>query len=248
MHWFFAGQLLGVLAAYGLLLTRLFPIHSLLAFALIQGGVAAAITWILRGPRWWFPLHVLFLPSIILASRQHFSSIWFLAGFALLLAIYWTSFRSRVPLYLTNRPTADALLNLIQTEGAVRVLDAGCGTGFLLRWLALNAPSLRFEGLEIAPLPWLLAWMKTRGLPNCAVVRKSLWHMPWGFSDVVYVFLSPVPMVEVWRKALAEMRPGALLVSNSFEIPGVLPEQVITVADRRKTRLLIYRIPSQSPT
>jgi hypothetical protein len=34
----------------------------------------------------------------------------------------------------------------------------------------------------------------------------------------VYAFLSPVPMAEVWRKASTELRPGALLVSNSF--PG----------------------------
>jgi hypothetical protein len=48
----------------------------------------------------------------------------------------------------------------------------------------------------------------------------------------VYAFLSPVPMAEVWRKASTELRPGALLVSNSFPVEGVEPEQVIEVDDR----------------
>ena len=247
MHWFFAAQVFGALAAYGLSLTRWLPIHSLLAFGFAQGMIAAAITLALRGPRWWLPLHLVFLPAVILASEQHFSSSWFLAGFILLLGIYWTSFRSRVPLYLTNKPTADVLLELIQTEGAVRVVDAGCGTGSLVRRLALKAPNLHCEGWEIAPVPWFLAWVRTRTLPNCTVLRKSIWRMSWSLADLVYVFLSPAPMAEVWHKALTDMQPGTLLVSNSFQIPGVEPEQVITVADRRQTRLFLYRIPSVSP-
>lgn len=243
MHWFFAAQVLGALAAYGLSLTRLLPVHSLLAFGLVQAVIAAAITLVLRGPRWWLPLHLVFLPAVIFASAQHLASSWFLGGFVLLLGIYWTSFKSRVPLYLTNKLTADALLGLIQAEGAVRVVDAGCGTGSLVRRLALEAPSLHCEGWEIAPVPWLLAWLRTRMLPNCTVLRKSIWRMSWSLPDLVYVFLSPVPMAEVWRKALTDMQPGALLVSNSFQIPGVVPERVITIADRRQTRLFLYRIP-----
>ncbi|MDE2624510.1 MAG: methyltransferase type 12 [Betaproteobacteria bacterium] len=244
MHWFFVAQVLGALVAYGILLTRLLPIHSLLMFGFVQAVIAAAITLVLRGPRWWLPLHLVFLPAVIFASAQHVASSWFLAGFVLLLGIYWTSFKSRVPLYLTNKPTANALLALIQTEGAVRVVDAGCGTGSLVHWLALKVPGLRCEGWEIAPVPWLLAWLRTRTLPNCTVLRKSIWRMSWSFPDLLYVFLSPAPMAEVWRKALTDMQPGALLVSNSFQIPGVEPDQVITVADRRQTRLFLYRIPS----
>jgi hypothetical protein len=65
--------------------------------------------------------------------------------------------------------------------------------------------------------------------------------------DLVYAFLSPVPMTEVWHKASTELRPGALLVSNSFPIEGVEPEQVIEVDDRRHTRLYCYR-PAGPPT
>lgn len=51
-------------------------------------------------------------------------------------------------------------------------------------------------------------------------------------------------MAAVWRKAGMEMRPGSLLVSNTFEIPGRSPDFVVEVGDRRGTRLLAWRIPA----
>jgi hypothetical protein len=38
------------------------------------------------------------------------------------------------------------------------------------------------------------------------------------------------------------MRPGALLVSNSFPIPEATPQQVIEVPDRRRTQLYCYAL------
>ena len=42
-------------------------------------------------------------------------------------------------------------------------------------------------------------------------------------------------------KARAEMRPGGLLVSNSFAIPDMVPEATFQVEDRRRSRLFRYR-------
>jgi hypothetical protein len=38
------------------------------------------------------------------------------------------------------------------------------------------------------------------------------------------------------------MRPGSLLVSNSFAVPGIAPERVVDVGDARGTQLLVYRL------
>ena len=76
---------------------------------------------------------------------------------------------------------------------------------------------------------------------------RSLWREPLGDYDVVYCFLSPAPMAELWAKARREMRPGSLLVSNSFPIEGVTPDAVIEVPDRRRTRLYLYRPAGPAP-
>lgn len=48
-------------------------------------------------------------------------------------------------------------------------------------------------------------------------------------------------MPALWRKACAEMRPDALLISNSFEVPGIEAQESLPVDDWRHSRLLIWR-------
>jgi SAM-dependent methyltransferase len=129
---------------------------------------------------------------------------------------------------------------LLRRDRPPSVLDLGSGTGSLLRPLARLRPDCRCEGVESAPAPYLLSRLLARHQPNIALARGDFFKMPWGDYDLVYAFLSPVPMQAVWDKARAELRPGALLVSNSFPVGGVEPEQVIEVPDRRRTRLYCY--------
>ena len=75
------------------------------------------------------------------------------------------------------------------------------------------------------------------GQKNCHLRWGDFWKTDLSEFDVVYAFLSPVPMPALWEKARLEMRKGSLLVSNSFIVPNVKPKRVVEVGDRRKTRL-----------
>ena len=57
----------------------------------------------------------------------------------------------------------------------------------------------------------------------------DLWATDLSRFDVVYAFLSPVPMPRLWEKVQKEMPPGSLFISNSFPVPGVTPDRVIEV-------------------
>ncbi|BAL26300.1 putative methyltransferase [Azoarcus sp. KH32C] len=208
----------------------------------VQVAVAMAVAAALRSDRWWLAIHLGFAPMLVLASRLGIAPGWYLGGFALLAAIYWTSFRTQVPLYLSNRRTAEAMARLLPEGRALRVLDLGSGTGSLLRPLARRRPDCRFDGVEAAPAPWLISRLLARRLGNLALRRGDFFAEPWSEYDVVYAFLSPVPMPAVWEKAERELAPGALLVSNSFPIPGRKPREVVEVADRRATRLYVYEV------
>ncbi|QID19077.1 class I SAM-dependent methyltransferase [Nitrogeniibacter mangrovi] len=212
-----------------------------LPLALVQGTLAAAVAHLLRAERWWLALHLGFTPLIWLASQLAIAPGWYLAAFVVLAVFYWTSFRSRVPLFLSNRRTVDALAALLPRDD-VRLLDAGAGTGSALRPLARRFPRAHLTGIETAPGPWLIGRLLCAGQANLRWLRGDFWAHDWAPYDVVYVFLSPVPMPEVWRKACAQMRPGSLLVSNSFAIPGVEPVRTVTPQQTGGRPLYLYEI------
>ena len=209
--------------------------------ALGQGVLAAALGHWLGLRRWWLPLNLAFVPGLLALHSRQWPAWWFLAAFLLLLVINWNSFRERVPLYLSGARTRQRLSQrLADLAQDFRFIDLGCGLGGTLVQLARDYPRARLTGVETAPLVFLLAWLRCLPYRNCKVRYRSLWHEPLGDYDVVYCFLSPAPMAELWAKARREMRPGSLLVSNSFEIPGVAPIETIELNDWRGSRLLLW--------
>lgn len=236
---------LGGLAAVALLVALLSRVTSAdfaqipFVLALLQGGIAAAISLRQPVPLWWLPIHLLFVPLVVLVQRLDIAPGWFLGGFVLLVLVFWRTDKGRVPLFLSSRQTAAALVKLLPATPC-RVLDIGCGDGGLLRRLALARPDCRFIGIEHAPLPWLVARLRTLGIGNLAIRHGDFWSEPLAGYDLVYAFLSPAPMPRLWKKASHEMAGDATLVSNSFAVPGVAPARVIAVADRRASRLYLY--------
>ena len=227
-------------------LSRLFPpLRALPAWVwlLAQGGGAAALGlfWGL-GP-WWRAFQLL-LPFALSWQAMHQVSPWFYpAALALLFLVYGGGLLTRVPLYNSNRAAWEALLALLPEGEPLRMVDLGAGLGGPLRFLAERRPEARFLGVEASPLVWLLAWLRTRPVrANCTMRLGSLWKEDLGAFEVVYAFLSPAPMPELGRKALAEMAPGSLLLSHTFPIPELRPERSIPLPGRPGACLLVYRM------
>ncbi len=218
------------------------PLAPSLPLAALQGALAAGIGILLKSERWWIAIHLVFSPALFAALRLDLPPAFPLAVLAGLTFVFWTTFRGEVPLFLSSRATADALLSLLPQHAGLQVADLGAGTGGLLRRLAQARPDARFTGIEHAPLPFLAARLNARGLGNLVIERSDLWRRPLADQDLVFAFLSPRVMPRLWEKARAEMRPGSLLVSSSFPVPDTPPEQVVEVADRRGTRLYCYRM------
>ncbi|MEP4193575.1 MAG: class I SAM-dependent methyltransferase, partial [Sneathiella sp.] len=101
-----------------------------------------------------------------------------------------------------------------------------------------------FAGIESAPVPFLISWLLNKGIGsrNVQFIYASFWKLDLSEFDVLYCFLSPVPMPDLFVKAKAEMKPGSLFISNSFDVPGLKPDRVIKVKDGRQTRLLVWKI------
>lgn len=209
-----------------------------------QAAVAAGLAHWLRSDRWWLWIHLGFGPAALVASLLHIPALWYLALFGLLAVIYGSHYRSQVPLFLSNATTAQTVLGVIPDNQPLRFLDFGSGLGGVVRTVAAQRPQVRCEGVEGALGPALLARLLAIGLGNARLRWGDFWKTDLSEFDVVYAFLSPVPMPALWDKACREMKTGALLISNSFPIPDVKPVRRIQVDDKRSTQLYLYRIPA----
>jgi hypothetical protein len=238
-----AAKLVGVAVALGAALASrggFAPALPLPALALTAGATAAAAGALFGLPRWWRVIH-LALPLLVWGALVAGPDpAWYLAAFVASVLVFGAAPGGAVPLYLSSAAEIQALSTLIPAGAPVRVLDAGCGTGTVLAGLRLRRPDARLEGIECSVLPWLAARVRMAGR-GCRVQWGSLWRADFGGYDVVYAFLSPAPMARLWNKARREMRPGSLLVSNRFPVPGTAPSFAVSAGPRGRL-LYVWRM------
>jgi SAM-dependent methyltransferase len=210
----------------------------ILILALLVGLVAAALAslWVL--PVWWRLINLLFAPLLWFVLQADLDPGWFLAGFLLLTLTSLGAVRTRVPLYLSSARAARELARRLPEGGSL--LDLGCGLGGPLARVHGLRPDARLAGVEAAPLNWLIARLRLLG--RARIELGSLWNADLSQCDLLYAYLSPAPMARLWEKARAEMKPGSLFISNSFEVPGVQFDEVVELDDLSRSRLLIRRM------
>lgn len=226
----------------GLRLLGLQP--SPLPFALLCGAVAASFSRLAGLARWWLIIQFAFAPALVLMLALDIPPGFFLAAFLVMLVVYWSTFHTQVPLYLSSKKVWQALETKLPTDRPFKLVDLGSGIGGVLTHLATTHPHGRFHGVEAAPLPFIWSWLRIRsgGFGNCSVSWSSLWDTDLSQYDVVFAYLSPVPMEALWDKARKEMRPGSLFVSNTFAVPDQPPQETICVDDLHRSTLYLWRM------
>ena len=223
---------------------------ELLTFALICGLLAAAFSRMAGLAIWWLAIQFIFAPALVLMLTLDIPPVLFLVVFLIMLAVYWSTYRTQVPLYLSSNKVWAALESLLPPEHAgvsFRFIDLGSGLGGVLTHLARVRPDGQYTGVESAPLPLFWSWLRCKPYRNCTVHWGSIWDekLPacdLAQYDVVFAYLSPVPMERLWHKARKEMRPGTMFISSTFTIPDQAPNMTVQVDDLHQSTLLVWRM------
>ena len=219
------------------------PAPSLMLAAVLQGTLAAAAARVSGMADWWLPIHLLFVPGLLLVHGLSLPATPFLLCALLLLGVHGATFLTQVPNHPSRAGAIAALAAVLPERPQLRLVDLGCGFGGVLHGLAKQGTAARLFGVERAWLPFLAAWLRSRASGGAYRVRHGdLWTLDLGAYDVVFAYLSPAPMQRLWEKAGREMQPGSMLISNRFGIPGVPPTRVLATGAGRDDRLLIWRI------
>ncbi len=241
-----AAQMLALLLVFlGAALASVFVEISFppLALALVEGALAAWISRWLLLPRWWLVIQLAFVPLILLALALAVDPAWYFSAFVLLVLVFGAVHASRVPLFFSGEAAIEQLLTRISGGQAMNFLDAGCGVGSVLAHFSRARPAIQCAGIESAPLPWLVAFLRgALARPRFRVRYGSFWDLPFEQWDVVYAYLSPAAMPRLWVKARLEMRAGTVLISNSFPVPDITPSETVPWGKASTQALFIYRI------
>ncbi|MDD2701840.1 MAG: class I SAM-dependent methyltransferase [Sideroxydans sp.] len=212
-------------------------------FAIACGALAATFSHLTKQARWWLPIQLLFVPALAITLNTNIPPIVFLFAFLLMLLLYWSTFRTQVPLYLSSNKVWQALETQLPVDQPFSFIDLGSGIGGVLTHLSRTHPQGTFHGVETAPLPFAWSWLRIKfgGYRNCHVYWRSLWDCDLAQYDVAFAYLSPVPMAALWEKVQKEMHPGSLFISNTFTVADHPPQKILQTDDLHHSELYLWR-------
>lgn len=218
-------------------------IFPILLLVIMQALFASLFSYWLGMASWWRLIHFSFPVVIWLMSQWQVPSEIYLTGFLFSLGLFWTTFRSQVPFFPSRPIVWQQLAKLIPQDSAIRLIDIGSGLGDVAMHIAkIRADSL-IEGVEVAPLPWLISYVRGKLRRSTAVFKMGDYRaLDFANYDVVFAYLSPAAMPALWQKASQEMKAGSLLISLEFEVPGIAPSLRIAGA-KNSPMIYVWKLP-----
>ncbi len=121
----------------------------------------------------------------------------------------------------SSRKAIATFIDLIPDSTDGKIVDLGAGWGTLAYPIARRFPDATVIGCELSPIPWL--YSRAKGIfvrrPNLTLHRQSVFDADLSDVDVVVVFLHPAAMRKLGPKFERELRPGTLVLSNTFVVP-----------------------------
>lgn len=160
----------------------------------------------------------------------------------LVVTVVWQVF-VRVPFIPTPAHIAEAMIDMVPWRGGETVVDLGAGDGSLLEAVKSARPDVNARGCEIVPTVWLLgmlrAFIKRTGvrLRLGSALREDI-----SKADVIFLYLFPELMDRLAVKFDRELKPGTIVVSQTFGFAGRTPEKTIRVPRLGATvQVFLYR-------
>ena len=122
------------------------------------------------------------------------------------------------------------------------IYELGSGWGGVAFGLADKYPESRVVGFELSIIPWLYSRLKIAMLaPNNLTFKLTSFFMAdLSDADLVVCYLMPKTMARLSEKLAQELKPGALVLSNSFALPGWQSVDDFVIQDANLSHIYLY--------
>ena len=167
-------------------------------------------------------------------------------GFLIIFLIYFSSsifvWPPSIP---TDKKARREIVGVIKSRyGATtnfKIVDLGSGYGHLLVDLAKNFKHAEIIGVELLWLPYLFSKISAKRFKNIRITKQNLYDHDLSSYNAVIFFLRKDHLVD--KKIRAEMKAGAIIISNNYPLKTFEPLEVKEISDiftKRKSRRKIY--------
>jgi hypothetical protein len=143
----------------------------------------------------------------------------------------------------SSRKALSSILHLIkETSPDGNIIDLGSGWGTLCFAVAKAFPKKEVHGYENSPAPYMFCL-----LIKVLLKRKNLHFTFRNFHEIslheaglVLCYLYSGAMTKLKLKLELELRPGTMVISNTFAMPIWKPKKVVELKDLYRTKIYLY--------
>ncbi|MGL5830901.1 MAG: hypothetical protein ACRCZE_02005 [Candidatus Altimarinota bacterium] len=143
-------------------------------------------------------------------------------------------FITKVPYVPSRKNVIDKVLEEFTLKKDELIYDLGCGDGRFLMAAEKKYQTIG-KGFELAPLPYLIAqFTKLIKRSRNQFFLKDFYRHSLSDSKLIYCYLYPNVLAQVYQKFIQETAPGSILISNSFPVKNITPSKIINSSNSNK--------------
>jgi len=141
-------------------------------------------------------------------------------GLVLLFLVYLLIFHYKAPWVPMYKKDLIRLDQLIKLEPGRTFYDLGCGNGRIIFYLAQKHPEVKFVGVEISLIFFLICYTRKLigGYKNVYLKLNDYMRLDFNQADFIYVFANAEPVNEIARKIEKEVAKPLVVLSYCFEL------------------------------
>jgi hypothetical protein len=123
-----------------------------------------------------------------------------------------------------------------------KIYELGSGWGTIGFPISRKYRSKKIICFENSLMPYVYSYLlnKVSNFNNLVICKKNFYQASLREADIVICYLYPEAMKRLRYKFEEELKPGALVISNTFAVPGWQSMSVIELEDLYRSKIYKY--------
>jgi len=159
--------------------------------------------------------------------------------------VFW-SWKNGISPMPSSQAQKKTILKLMPKDIKGCIYELGAGFGTLAFALADSFPHCKIKAYENSPLPYFFCRLRQFIFPrgNLTFFCSDFYLADLQDAKASICYLYPGAMKNLRGKFLRELQPGAVVISNTFALPGLTPINTQKINDIYQTKIYLYEIKS----